>query len=211
LHTFFFRTFPSHWLTRCTCLAGVALLILSARAGAQERGNDSIFQRFSREQSFTSTRMAMFEFPVALRPQTSPDAEIVENVGLNYLHAFFPQNRAFISLGFHLARLEWKPRAPEIASEEVKQFDLTQNINFWIKRSLIISFGYGLGLMDGLVVFANGDFEHNLVPYIPLQLGVTVPLGERLFFGLHVMHAPFFGHGPVVGSTRLTAGFGFSY
>jgi hypothetical protein len=189
----------------------VALLILAAHAGAQERRDDSIFQRFSREQTYARTRMALFELPVVLRPQTSPDAEIVEHVGLNYLHGFFPQNRVFLSLGFNLARMEWKPLAPEIASEEVKQFDVTQNINFWVRRLLIISFGYGLGLMDGLVLYADGGFEHNLVPYIPVQLGVTVPLGERLFLGLHVMHAPFFGHGPVVGSTRLTAGFGFSY
>ncbi len=155
--------------------------------------------------------MAMFEVPVALRPQTDSQAEIKENVGINYVLSILPRNRIFGSLGFNLGRMEWIPSAPEIASADVKQFDVTQNFNFWIQRVLIIHFGIGLGLLDSLVVFANRDIEHNVVPYIPLQVGLAVPLGQTMILGIRIVTTPFFGDGPVVGTTRLLAGAGFTF
>lgn len=182
-----------------------------ALPAAQDDREDTIFRRFLAQPKSTATRMAMFEVPVALRPQTDSQAEIEENLGLNYVVSIRPRNRVFSSIGFNLGRMEWIPSAPEIASADVKQFDVTQNFNFWIQRALIIHFGIGLGLLDSLVVFANRDIEHNVVPYIPVQAGLAVPLGQTLFVGIRIVHTPFFGDGPVVGTTRLLAGAGFTY
>lgn len=181
-------------------------------APAQDSSQDrSIFRRFSEEPETPGYRMGIFEIPVYLRPQTNPNADIVENIGINYVRSFFPGSLIFTSLGFNFARMEWRPENPAIESEEVKQFDITLAYNAWIKRSMIVSVGAGLGLMDGLVINSDGSFHHSLVPYIPLQLGWILPIGSDLRVSLRWAHTPYLGSGPVLGNSRIFAGVGFVY
>ena len=206
------RRLRLHPLTRCIVLLGLIGVLPVTLALAQNSSQDqSIFRRFSDEPETPGSRMGIYEIPVYLRPQTNPDAEIVENLGLNYVRSFFPGSIIFTSLGFNFARMAWRPDNPAIQTEEVKQFDLTFAYNIWIKRSMIVSLGAGLGLMDGLVVNSDGSFHHNLVPYIPMQLGWILPLGGDLRVSLRWVHAPYIGSGPVLGNTRLLAGLGFVY
>ncbi len=181
-------------------------------AQAQDYSPDQpIFRRFSEEPETPGSRMGIFEIPVYLRPQTNSDADIVENIGINYVRSFFPGSLIFTSLGFNFARMKWRPKNPSIESEEVKQFDIILSYNAWIKRSMIVSMGAGLGLMDGLVINSDGSFHHNLVPYIPLRLGWILPIGSDLRISLGWAHTPYLGSGPVLGNSRLFAGVGFVY
>ncbi len=198
-------------LAHRTLLLGLVLAALPLLALAQGAQDDSIFQRFAGRQEQRVTRMAMLEVPVALRPQTFPDAEIEENLGLGYTLSFQPENRVFTSLGIHLARMEWRPRDPNIDFIDVKQLDVTQSLNFWVERAFTISIGLGIGILDGLAVFADGRFDHEVVPYIPVRIGVAVPLSRRLYAGLRLAVTPFFADAPVRGSTRLLFGLGLAY
>ncbi len=191
---------------------GLFWVLPMTQALAQDSSQDrSIFRRFSEEPKTPGFRMGIFEIPVYLRPQTNPNAEIVENIGINYVRSFFPGSLIFTSLGFNFARMEWRPENPAIESEEVKQFDITLTYNAWIKRSMIVSMGAGLGLMDGLVINSDGSFNHSLVPYIPLQLGWILPIGSDLRISLRWAHTPYLGSGPVLGNSRILAGVGFVY
>lgn len=185
------------------CLEGLAL--------AQQQEQGSIFRRFSRGREGSFSRMVMLEFPVKLRPQTFADAEIVENVGIGYVISVFPERQVFTSIGLNWGRMEWRPTNPEYDFIDVKQFDITQSLNIWFWRTIVFNMGVGLGLMDALVVFSNGRFEHEVLPYIPLQLGVSVPLSKSFWLGLRVTHSPWFGDAALSGNTRLLAGFGFSF
>jgi hypothetical protein len=65
--------------------------------------------------------------------------------------------------------------------------------------------------MDGLVVKRDGTFEHNLVPYIPVRLGLGLMIRDRVYVGLRAVAVPFFGEGHEVGQSRLLVGFGWAY
>ncbi len=173
--------------------------------------NDTIFRRFAAPPRGPTTRLALLEVPVAIRPQTDSQAEVRENLGLAYTMGFRPRNRAFGAIGVSIARMEWEPTDEKIAVADVKQLDVTQSVNFWLGRVLVLSFGFGVGILDSLVVFEDGSFEHNVVPYLPLQLGVLAPLGDRLFVGLRAVQTPYFGDGHVTGHARLLFGLGWTY
>lgn len=191
---------------------GAAAGICAAgEAQAQPLDDASIFRRFSTPPQRSDRRLRFIEVPLALRPQTDPGAEASENIGFGYTVGFQPFNRAFSSVGFHFARMEWRPSDPAIASVDVKQIDLSQSLNFWVGRTVFFSVGLGLGLLDSLVVNQDGTFEHNVVPYLPLRTGATVVLGNSVFVGLTVASTPFFGTGPVAGQSRLSLGLGWTY
>lgn len=207
------RTFLLIGLTVLSAWLMAALVVIvppGEEAWAREK-DDSIFRRFSEKREHISNRFRLFEVPVAIRPQTNADAEIQENLGFGYVQGFFPRNPIFISFGISAARLEWLPEDPEITSVNVKQFDLTQSLNFRIKRLFVLSFGLGLGIMDGLVLYPDGTFDHQLLPYIPVQFGAVVPMGDTLLLSLRAVHTPFFGSGDVIGHSRVVLGLGYYY
>ncbi len=194
--------------------AAAAVLALVALAAAQARGQGAgqrpIFNRFAGAPREPASRMRLFEVPVYLRPQTNADADIVHNLGLSYVEGFFPRNRVFVSFGYNYAQQEWEPASGEVEKVRVKQFDLTQHLNFWVERALFLNLGLGLGLMDGLLEFEDDDFQHRLEPYIPIQLGLGVPLGD-LVVSLRVVHSPFLGSGPLISHTRGQLGLGYMF
>ncbi|MEE8436351.1 MAG: hypothetical protein V3S64_16310 [bacterium] len=153
----------------------------------------------------------MIEFPVLLRPQTYSDAEVQENLGLGFVLALSPRNQVFTAIGINWARMEWRPSNPEVKVINIKQIDISQSLNFWLWRTFVIGLGVGFGIMDTLVLRSGGLAEHQIVPYVPLQLGLVIPLGGRLHLGLRVVHTPFMGSGAASGTTRLLIGMGRSF
>ena len=193
------------------CLLTLGLAVAPSWAAAQLKSDEPIFRRFNSPPARTESRMRMFEFPLVLRPQTDPGAQVHENKGIGFLVAGQPFNRVSVSLGFNFARLSWKPSDPAIERAEVKQLDVFQSLNFWLGRRFVIDVGLGLGVLDGLVTNVDGRFEHNLVPYVPLRLGLSLVLGNRVFVALRGVGTPFFGQGHELGHARLLLGLGWSY
>ena len=177
---------------------------------AQEGEDIPIFQRFSNTRQSSPTRLTVFELPVALRPQNYSDAEIEENLGLGYFVAVAPQRQVFSSFGFSWGRMEIRPTNPEVDLIDIKQVDVTQNLNFWLWRTFTVSLGAGLGIMDSLVMLSGGGFEHEVVPYIPLRIGLAIPIGRTVTIALTAVLTPFLGSGAGSGSTRLMLGVGLS-
>lgn len=191
------------------------LLILIGSApphlAAQESGGKPIFRRFSRTREPVTSRMGLIEFPVLLRPQTYADAEVRENLGLGYVLAKSPKNQVFTAFGINWARMEFLPSNPEVVVIDIKQIDLSQSLNFWLWRTFVISLGAGIGIMDTFVILSEGTAEHQIVPYVPLQFGLIIPLRSRLSIGLRLVHTPFMGSGAASGNTRLLFGLGGSF
>jgi len=173
--------------------------------------DDSIFRRFFTPPRRTESHLRIFEVPFHVRPQTDPQADVRENLGFGFSVASQPFKRTFGSLGFDVGRMRWRPSDPSVTSAEVKQFDANQSVNIWVARTFVISFGLGLGIIDGLVTRNDGTFEHTIVPYIPVRLGVSVSLWDKVFLGLRMATTPFFGEGHQVGQTRLLLGLGWVY
>lgn len=178
---------------------------------AQMQSDESIFRRFTTPPRRSEARLRIFEIPAAVRPQTDSQAEVHENLGIGYTVAVLPFNRAFASVGFDFTRIAWTPTNPEVISATVRQLAVHQNLNFWLGRTFIVGVGLGLGVMDGLVVKRDGTFEHNLVPYIPVRLGLGLMIRDRVYVGLRAVAVPFFGEGHEVGQSRLLVGFGWAY
>jgi hypothetical protein len=184
--------------------------------GAQEPATQApddtpIFRRFAAPQRPTSTRLTVLEVPVTLRPQTDADAPVDENLGLGYELGVQPGNRLFGSVAFTLGRMEWRPSDPAVVSAEVKQFDVSQSLNFRAGRRVLIGVGLGLGVLDSLVVRADGSFEHNVVPYVPFRLGLGLFLGDSLLVSLRLAVTPFFAEGHAVGQSRVLLGLGWTH
>ncbi len=196
---------------RLLCILALGLTVAPSWAPAQLQSDEPIFRRFSNPPARSEARMRMFEFPLLLQPQADPGAQVHENKGIGFLVAGQPFNHVFVSLGFNFARLSWKPGDPAVNRVEVKQVDVFQSLNFWLWRRFVVDIGLGLGVLDDLVTNADGTFEHNVVPYIPLRLGVSVVLGNRVFVALRGVGTPFFGQGHEVGHARLLLGLGWSY
>ncbi|HKI97368.1 MAG TPA: hypothetical protein VKB51_02725 [bacterium] len=191
----------------------VALMaaVAPAQVWAQAEGNAPIFRRFSTPPSRTETRLLMFEVPVALRPQTDPQAEVTQNQGIGFRIAALPFNRVFGTVGMDFARVRWTPSDPGVSSTEVRTLDANQEVNFWVGHHVIVGFGIGLGILDSLVQKTNGRFEHNLVPYIPVRLGVDLSLWDKVFVGLRAVATPFFATGVEAGHSRLLLEVGWAY
>lgn len=188
-------------------LMGTAAPYLEAR----EHGESPIFRRFSKNRETVTNRMVMIEVPVLLRPQNYSDAEILENLGLGYVLALSPKNQVFTAIGLNWARIEFKPSNPEVQVIDVKQIDISQSLNFWLWRTVAIGLGAGFGIMDTFVILAEGTAEHQTVAYVPLQIGLIVPLWGRVSLGLRLVHTPFMGSGAASGNTRLLFGIGGSF
>lgn len=190
-----------------------ALLRSEAPEGATAQLSEDapIFRRFSTPPRRSDQRLRLIQVPVALRPQTDSDAEVDENLGLGYEVGFQPFNRVFPSVAVTFGRMEWRPTHEAVDTVDVKTLDVTQSLNFWVQRTFTIGVGLGLGILDSIVVNRDGTFEHNIVPYIPFRLGVTLSLWDTVFLSLHGQAVPFFAEGYVVGQSRLLFGVGWTY
>lgn len=176
-----------------------------------DSGNAPIFRRFTSPPSRSETRMRMLEVPVRVRPQGDPQADVGQDQGIGYTVAALPFNSVFSSVGVDFARLRWAPTDPRAASVEVKTLDGHQDVNFWLWRRFVFSFGLGLGVMDSLVIEPNGGFEHHLLPYIPVRFGLDVALYDKIFVGARLAITPFFSSGFEAGHARLLVSLGWAY
>jgi len=194
-------------------LSGVAWALLmalaAAPAAAQEAGRP-MFDRFGSARDIVFTWQRMVELPASIRPQTAPGAHIVANEGINYVVAFRPESRVYFSRSFGYARMQWQPE-DAVRSIHVIQFDVTEILNFLIARTFVLSFGVGLGVMDGLIVERTGDYQTRLEPFLPVQVGAAALLGRRFILGVKIVQSSFFGPGPVASVTRGMIGFGYNY
>ncbi|MBI4083121.1 MAG: hypothetical protein HY423_10980 [Candidatus Lambdaproteobacteria bacterium] len=198
------------WLLR-VALVGVFLASAGgvlAQPSVQEGG---IFRRYLEARDAPNPWQVMPEFPVAVQPQFDADASIQENAGVNLLVAYRPGNRVYNARSFDFARAAWRPKGGKVRSVQVIQFDITEYLYGWVYRVATIGFGVGLGVMDGEIVNRDGTFRTRLEPFIPVALGVGIPLGKDFVLGLKVAQSSFFGPGPVVSMTRALVGLGYNF
>lgn len=172
--------------------------------------NRSMFQRFSSGRDASKTWQTMFEVPVGLYPQTDPGAHIVANEGLNWVTAFQPLNRVYFGRSIGYARMVWEPGG-QLDTTEVVQWDWTEILNIAVRPWWVISFGVGLGFMDGLTFYKDGSFKHRLEPFVPVQIGTGVRIGKSLFVGAKLAQSSYFGPGPVASAARTLIGVGYNY
>lgn len=197
--------------------AGLALLVFLAlppqEPAAQDAGTDQpIFRRFALTRKTSKIAQRLFEIPMSLHPQSDPDAEINKNLGFNYVSSGRPDNRWYISSSLGFSKMEWEPSDPNVDLVKLRTFDLTFLVNRLFGGWMVTSFGLGLGVMDGLVVFSQpGSFSERLEPFIPVHIGLGARLGSTLQLGLKVTHFPFFRQHPVIASTRILLGIGYNY
>ena len=199
---------PTHFiriLTLIFCLAFLPAITLG------NNHDGSIFRRFVAGENLTRSQQILVEMPTALRPQTDPGAKIKENLGFNYVYSEWPAKQSYGSLGFSLARSTWEPSSPQLEEAEVHQIDLFASINIRTFNWLYINWGFGLGLIDGIVTKTDGTFTHSVVPYIPFHIGAVSPITSSLVVSYRTVYTPFIGEGPVVGTARTWVGIGYNY
>ena len=187
-------------------------MLLPPAVHAQFGEGDSIFRRFDSERIQAPTWQAVFEVPVAVRPSTMPDAEIVANLGLNYTLSLRPENRLFVSRSYHFGRMEWQPVEADLRNIQVIEFGVSEFLNFRLGNSAFLGLGLGLGVMDGTIVYHDErNFDTRLEPFIPLHFVVGMDLGSRFVASLKVSQSSYFGPGPVLSVLRTLVGVGWKY
>ena len=191
----------------------LTVLFAPFQALAQNKeSQESIFQRFALSRKPPKTEQKVFEFPVGIRPQSDEDAEINKNLGFNYISSGRPGGRWYLSSSLGFSKIEWEPTDPSVDLVKLRTFDWSFLVNRLSGGWLVTSFGLGFGIMDGLVKYAEpGNFSERLEPFIPIHFGLAARLGDTLQVGLKLVHFPFFRSNPVIATTRLLAGIGFSY
>jgi len=194
---------------RAACLAA-GLLALATTALAQE-DNRPIFNRFNYDRAAPEAWQVLGEVPVYLRPQVDPDAEILQNRGINLVVSFRPRNRVYFSRSYGFGQMQWDPTGDRIDKVQLTTMEVSEIINASIKREAILSFGLGLGLMSGLIRFDGDNVRSRLEPYFPLQFGVGFYPSGPVMLELKIWHAFFLGPGPVVSATRGLIGVGYSF
>jgi len=183
----------------------------TARA-ADPPGEGSIFRRFLQEREVPPSRQAMVEFPVAAAPQAERDAEILVNTGLTYVVSAHPKDRVYLSQSWGFARTAWRETGGSVGKVQVITLDISQVLNVSLWRKAVFSFGLGVGLMDGEIHYRDSrGLDTRLEPYIPVQVGLGLPVGRSFYGGLKVVQSSFFGPGPVVSLTRVLLGLGVNY
>lgn len=188
-------------------LLGVVATIPAVSA-AQEA---PIFDRFAGVQAAPKAWQILPEFPVYLRPQLEPDAKVVQNIGVNFGVSFRPRNRVYFTRSYNFAQMTWEPKEGKVERVQLTTFDISQLLNISVKRVAIVSFGLGLGVMDGIIRFRNGDFKTRLEPYVPIHFGVGFYPFSQWIIMTRLSHAFFLGPGPVVSVTRGLLGVGYNF
>ncbi len=185
---------------------------LPSAGSAQEEENDPIFRRFEMSRKRPRNWQAFFEIPAYLRPQGERDAEIEENLGLNYVTSFRPNRRVYFSRSVAVTRMEWFPQDSAVRRVRVKTLDVSMLLNNLFGSTLVTSYGLGVGIMDGVINF-NDDriFDTRLEPFFPLQFGLSVRLGGDVQLGLKYSQFFFFRGDPIISNSRLLLGLGFNY
>lgn len=192
-------------------LAGV-MALLPPMVSAQFGEGDSIFRRFDSGRTQAATWQAMVEVPVAVRPSTMPDAEIVANTGLNYTLALRPENRLFISRSYQFGRMEWKPVEPDLRTVRVIEFGVSEMLNFRLGNAMFMGLGLGIGVMDGTIVYNDErNFDTRLEPFIPVHFVLGTNLGSSFVASVKVSQSSYFGPGPVLSVLRTLVGVGWKY
>lgn len=171
----------------------------------------TIFRRFGTGRVAPENWQFMPEFPVFLRPQADPDAKIVRNDGANLIVSFRPRNRIYFSRGYGFAQVSWKPKGGSVKKVEVTSFDISQLLNFSIKRTFIVTFGLGLGLMDAVIHERKGSIRNRLEPFVPFHFGLGIDTGTAINIAFKVSQHIFLGPGPVVSLTRGLVGIGINF
>jgi len=174
------------------------------------RGDRSIFQRFVAGRDVSKTWQTMFEVPVGLYPQSDPSARVLVNEGLNWVTIYEPLNRVFFGRSIGYAHMEWRPGG-QLDTTEVVQWDWTEILGFALQPWWVLTFGVGVGFMDGLIFYKDGAFQHRLEVFLPLQIGTGVRFGKTWFLGAKVAQSSYFGPGPVASATRALIGIGYNY
>ena len=172
--------------------------------------NSSMFQRFAAGRDASKTWQTMYEVPVGLYPQTEPGAHVVANEGLNWVTAFQPLNRVYFGRSIGYARMVWEPGG-QLDTTEIVQWDWTEILNIAVRPWWVISFGVGLGFMDGLIFYKDGSFKHRLEVFVPVQAGTGVRLGKSFFVSAKFAQSSYFGPGPVASVARGLIGVGYNY
>jgi hypothetical protein len=188
-------------------IALLAVLIPGPAAGQ----GPSIFTRFAADNAAPEVWQVMPEVPFYLRPQLDPDAEVIQNRGLDLVVSFRPRNRVYFSRSYGFGQMAWEPTDESIEKVQLTTMEVSEILNASIKRSAILSFGIGLGLMSGLIRYEDDHFISRLEPYLPLQFGVGFYPAGPLMLELKLWHAFFLGPGPVVSATRGLFGVGYSF
>lgn len=189
---------------------GACLLGWDALPAAGQE-TDTVFRRFDSGLQVAKIWQRSIEVPVYLRPQTDPDSEIVSNTGLNYVVSYRPENRIYFSRSFGYAKMEWEPKDGDVNSVRVIQFDITEIVNFTLFHTVVVNFGLGLGFMDGLTIMRDGRYQTRLEPFIPIQMGLALPLGGTFVMSVKGVQSSYFWPGPVVSAFRGLVGFGYNY
>jgi len=193
-------------------LLGVALLCAGVPAAALAQGGPgSMFNRFNSEHAAPEAWQVMPEFPVYLRPQLDPNAEIEQNRGVNLVFSFRPRNRVYFSRSYGFSQMEWLPSSGSVEKVQLTTMEVSEILNVSIKREAIMSFGLGLGLMSGLIRFDDGGLRSRLEPYLPVQFGLGFYPAGPVLLELKLWHAFFLGPGPVVSATRGLIGIGYNF
>ena len=208
--------FSTVFLRALLYFAGALIAAIALAEGgvviAQDGQDETIFRRFAETRQRPKFRQILLEIPVALRPQTQPDAEILRNQGLTFVDSLRPQHRFFISRSIGLGRMEWAPKAASVERIKVKTLDISTILNFNLRNPLLLHMGFGFGIMDGLVIFTDErNFETRLEIFIPFQVGVSLALGEAFQVGIKFVHSNFFRTDPVISVGRTLIGFGFNF
>jgi hypothetical protein len=170
----------------------------------------SMFQRFAAGRDATRSWQLMFEAPVALYPQTNGGAHTLVNTGLNWVTSYQPLNRYYFGRSIGYAHMEWRPGG-DIDTIEVVQWDWTEIFAVAVRPWWVVSFGLGLGFMDGLIFLKNGSFVHRLEIFVPVQVGTGFRLGKSWFVGAKAVQSSYFGPGPVASVARIMIGVGYNY
>ncbi|MCZ6532740.1 MAG: hypothetical protein O7A08_07220 [SAR324 cluster bacterium] len=201
------------WVVTVVLLAAVCFSPEVAPAQeANEQEDHNIFNRFVLRREEPKNWQALIEFPVFLRPQSQPNAKVIKNLGLNYVSTFRPQSRWYLSRSIGFARMEWIPDNTAVSRVKVRTFQTLILLNRLAAHWLVISFGIGLGIMDGLVEFKDRRvFNERLEPFVPFQFGLAARVGQTLQLGLKISHFPFFKTGPAISTTRVLLGIGYNY
>ena len=202
----------SRSVRRACVVVALGSLAFSAPGPREARAQHRpMFDRFAGQDAAPEAWQVMPQVPVWLRPVAEPDADIVQNRGLNLVFAFRPRNRVYFSRSYGIGQMEWEPKDSSVEKVQLTTLEVSELINVSIKRVVFWNLGIGVGLMSGLIRFDDGHIRTRYEPYIPVQTGFGFYLFGPVMLDLSVWQGFFLGPGPVVSATRGLIGIGYNF